>query len=115
MFRDSLDKISSAAEAVDRDVGSFGTGHLLFLRIDNEYEKALDTASAFLSERYGMDFRQAAKKYCALGSPEAIASCMQEYIDAGIRHFVLDFVGPSEDYMEQVERFASDVRPLIRY
>ena len=113
MFRDSLDKISSAAEAVDRDVGTFGTGHLLFLRIDNEYEKALDTATAFLSERYGMDFRRAAEKYCALGSPDAIASRMQEYIDAGIRHFVLDFVGPSEDYMEQIERFASDVRPLI--
>jgi probable F420-dependent oxidoreductase len=114
MFRDSLDKISRAAEAVNRDVGTFGTGHLLFLRIDNEFEKALDTASAFLSERYGMDFRRAAEKYCALGSPDAIASRMQEYIDAGSRHFVLDFLGPSEDYMEQIERFASDVRPLIR-
>jgi len=113
MFRDSLEKISSSAEAAHRDIGVYGTGHLLFLRIDNEYEKALDTASTFLSERYGMDFRRAAEKYCALGSPSAIAARVQEYVDAGVRHFVLDFVGPSEDYMEQIERFACDVRPLI--
>ena len=114
MFRESLDKIIYAAEAADRDIKAYGTGHLLFLRIDDEYEKALETASAFLSERYGMDFRRATKKYCALGSPAAVAARLQEYVDAGVRHFVLDFVGPSEDYIEQIERFASDVRPLIR-
>jgi len=63
-----LETISRAASG--RDLDHFGSGHLLFARIDDSYESALDVASAALSERYGMDFRSAAKRYCALGRPE---------------------------------------------
>ena len=48
-------------------------GHLLFARIDDTYEKALDAATETLSVRYAMDFRKAAQRYCALGRPEQIA------------------------------------------
>jgi probable F420-dependent oxidoreductase len=114
MFRKSMEKIRIAAEIAGRHSQNYGTGHLLFLRIDDTYEQALDSASQSLSERYGMDFRRATAKYCALGSSADVAARIDEYVEAGVRHFVLDFVGPSGDYTEQIQKFASEVRPLIK-
>lgn len=60
-----------------------------------------------------MDFREAAMKYCALGSPADVAHRIAEYHDAGCRHIVLDFTGPAADRNSQIERFAKEVRPLL--
>ena len=92
----------------------FGTGHLLFTRIDDTYEKALDAATVSLSQRYAMDFRKAAQRYCALGHAaagrrDASATSMQ----AGVRHLILDFVGPYEERDRQIERFAAEAMPLL--
>ena len=114
MFKNSMKKIGAFAESAGREIQSYGTGHLLFLRIGETYESALDSATLVLSERYGMDFRRPAEKYCALGRPADVAESINEYIQAGVRHFVLDFVGPSEDHIDQIKMFASEVRPLIQ-
>ena len=113
MFKDAMEKISLAAEEADRDVGEYGTGHLLFLRIDDSYENALDAATEALSVRYAMDFRRPAEKYCALGPPADIAAKIDAFKSVGVRHFVLDFVGPYEQRDQQIERFAQEVRPLL--
>ncbi len=114
MYRDSLEKITIAADKAERQLDSFGTGHLLFTRIEDSYETALDLASETLSVRYAMDFRKAAKRYCALGRPTDVAARLQEFFDAGVRHVVMDFLGPYEERDQQIERFATEVMPLIR-
>ena len=63
-----LVQIERAAEQAGRRLDAFGTGHLLFVAIDDSYEKAWDAASEHLSRRYASDFRAAAKKY----DPDAI-------------------------------------------
>lgn len=113
IYRKGLEAIEAAAVSADRSIDTFGTGHLLFARIDDDYERALDVASESLSERYAMDFRKATQRYAALGSPAQVAEKVMEFVDAGVRHFMLDFVGPFEDRLSQLERFARDVRPLL--
>lgn len=113
MYADALVEIEKSAEAEKRDLEAFGSGHLLFTRIDDTYEAALDHATEHLSMRYAMDFREAAKKYCALGSPADVANRITEYYTAGCRHFVLDFTGPVSDRDNQIERFAKEVKPLL--
>ena len=113
MFKEAMEKINVAAESVGRDIATYGTAHLLFLRIDNSYEEALDAAAEALSVRYAMDFRRPAQKYCALGSPADIAAKIDSFKIAGVRHFVLDFVGPYEQRARQIELFAKEVRPLL--
>ncbi len=113
MFKQALIKIEGSAGENRRDMKVYGTGHLLFLRIDDRYEDALDVATETLSLRYNMDFRRAAQKYCALGSSADIAAQIKAFIDSGVRHFVLDFVGPHEDRNGQIERFSNEVRPLL--
>ncbi len=113
MYRKALEKIAAAADEANRQLDQFATAHLLFARIDDSYEAALDAATESLSVRYAMGFREPAKKYAALGRPEDVAQRLAEFYDAGVRHMVMDFVGPYEDRDQQFERFASEVKPLL--
>lgn len=113
MYESALVDIEMAAEEASREITSFGTGHLLFMRVDDTYEEALAHSVKHLSQRYAMDFTDAAKKYCALGRPEDVAEKIAAYRQAGCRHFVLDLTGPFADRREQLERFAKEVRPLV--
>ena len=68
MYRQGLEKIATAASEAARTFDrGFGTAHLLFTRIDDTYEKALDAATVSLSQRYAMDFRKAAQRYARWG------------------------------------------------
>jgi alkanesulfonate monooxygenase SsuD/methylene tetrahydromethanopterin reductase-like flavin-dependent oxidoreductase (luciferase family) len=113
MYRAGLATIDQAAEQAGRGAIPFGTGHLLFTRLDATYEQALDRATETLSVRYAMDFRKAAQRYCALGTPEMVASRIREFHAAGVRHVVLDMLGPYEEKAEQIEWFARDAMPLL--
>jgi probable F420-dependent oxidoreductase len=112
-YRAGLEKIAAAAESAGRKIEHFGTGHLLFARLDETYDKALDAAAATLSNRYAMDFRRAAERYAALGRPEQVAARIRAFHEAGVRHLVLDLVGPYEERPKQIENFAREVLPLL--
>ena len=71
-------------------------------------------ATESLSRRYAMDFRKAAARYAALGTPVQVAETIRQFHAAGVRHIVLDLVGPYDHRQEQVERYASEVLPLLR-
>jgi alkanesulfonate monooxygenase SsuD/methylene tetrahydromethanopterin reductase-like flavin-dependent oxidoreductase (luciferase family) len=86
---------------------------LLFTRLDKSYEDALDRATETLSVRYAMDFRKPAMRYCALGTPQQVAERVREFYAAGVRHMVLDLLGPYEQRLAQIEQFAADVVPLL--
>ncbi len=112
-YREALEKIDAAAAAAGRRVERFGTGHLLFTRLDETYDEALEKAVKSLSYRYNMDFRRAAERYAALGSPEQVAQRVRDFWDAGVRHIVIDLVGPYEERPRQIEEFARKVLPLL--
>ena len=113
MYKSGLDKIAMAATSAGRARAKFGTGHLLFTRLDDTYDKALEAATLSLSHRYAMDFRKAAERYAALGSPQQIADRVRAFHAAGVRHLTLDLVGPYEERNQQVERIARKVFPLL--
>ena len=97
-----------------RQPAMFGTGHLLFARLDDTYEKALDRATETLSVRYAMDFRKPAMRYCALGTPQQVAERIREFHAAGLRHVILDLLGPYEQRHAQIEQFAAEAMPLLQ-
>jgi len=114
MYRDGLALIKETAEEVGRSFSPFGTGHLLFARVSDDYESALDEAADHLSTRYNMNMRPAAKRYGAIGTPQDVAEAIQNFYEAGVRHITLDIAGVYERRGEQLERFSSDVLPLLR-
>ena len=109
---ENLDKI--AAAAVGRNLSTYGTGHLLFARVDDTYEKALDAATITLSARYAMDFRNATRRYAALGKPDQVAEQIRAFYEAGVRHVILDLVGPYEERDRQIEWVAAETLPLLK-
>ncbi len=113
MYAQALAEIEDAASQAGRDLQDFGTGHLLFTRLDSSFEAALDAASASLSVRYAMDFRNPARRYCALGTPAQVAERIRAFHAAGVRHVVLDFVGPYEERDRQIAGFAEEAMPLL--
>lgn len=114
MFSDAMQRIREAADSAGRSLQGFGTGHLLFARVEDSYERALDAAAASLSKRYAMDFRPAAERYAALGEPGRVADTIRSFFDAGVDHVVLDLVGPYEERQQQIERVAVEVFPLLK-
>lgn len=92
-----MTKIAPFAAEAERRMTSFGTAHLLFLRIDDDPAQAFRAANECLSIRYATDFSKATRRYAALGRPPDIAAQVRAYHDAGVRHLILDFVGPYED------------------
>ncbi|HEX4172965.1 MAG TPA: LLM class flavin-dependent oxidoreductase [Acetobacteraceae bacterium] len=113
MYRAGLQKIEAAAQEAGRSLQQFSTGHLLFTRIDDSYDKALDAATETLSVRYAMDFRRPAQRYCALGTPAQVAGRIREFHAAGVRHIMLDLLGPYEQRDQQIARFAAEALPLL--
>lgn len=113
MYRDGLATIRETAEAEGFDERPFGTGHLLFARVSDNYEQALDEAADHLSTRYNMDMRPATKRYGAIGAPDDVAATIRDFFDAGVRHITLDLAGPYERRGEQFDRFSADVLPLL--
>src|SRR5262245_33674198 len=114
MYKAGLEKIAAAASAAGRGQAKFGTGHLLFTRLDDTYAKALDAATVTLSRRYAMDFRKAAERYAALGSAQQVADRIRAFHAAGVRHVTLDLVGPYEQRNRQIGRVAREVFPLLK-
>ncbi len=114
MYADALKKIAAAAQQAGREMSAFGTGHLLFTRVDDTYDKALDAATETLSTRYAMDFRGAAERYAALGNPGQVAEKIREFHAAGARHVVVDLVGPLAERPVKTEQFATEVLPLLK-
>ena len=112
-YRTALETIARAGEEAKRDLSKFGTGHLLFVRLAKDYERALQYASEKLSARYEMDFSKPAKRYCALGTAEQVAASIREFHQAGVRHLVLDFIAERADQIEQIDHFGEAVVPLL--
>jgi probable F420-dependent oxidoreductase len=112
-FAKGLATIDAARTEAGRAADPFGTAHLLFTRLDDSYERAWDDATALLSQRYAMDFRKAAERYCAMGDPETVAATLRKFHAAGVRHVILDMLGTPEEREAQLRRFAKEVRPLI--
>ncbi|MGE3916727.1 MAG: LLM class flavin-dependent oxidoreductase [Hyphomicrobiaceae bacterium] len=113
MFAEGMASIQQAADEAGKGDRPYGTGHLLFTCLADTYEAALDAATRTLSHRYAMDFRRAAERYAALGTPEQVAARIREFHAAGARHVVLDIVGPYERRTEQIRWFARDVLPRL--
>jgi alkanesulfonate monooxygenase SsuD/methylene tetrahydromethanopterin reductase-like flavin-dependent oxidoreductase (luciferase family) len=86
----------------------------MFTRIGDSYERALDEAADSLSVRYAMNMRSATQRYGAIGTPSQVAEKIRAFHAAGVRHLSLDLVGPYEQRSVQFERFAAEVRPLIK-
>lgn len=112
-FAAGLDFIGREAERAGRRFERFGTCVYLFCALGPSVEAAHAVAAEILSRRYGMDFREPARRYSALGRPADVAATINGFIQAGVRDIGLDCAVHPRDRDAQLEQFAAEVIPLL--
>ncbi|MFT5695183.1 MAG: putative F420-dependent oxidoreductase [Myxococcota bacterium] len=102
-YRDNMTVIREHATKAGRKNVPFETTSFLFTVLDDNYEAALDRAASMLERIYNRPFKDAAKKYCLLGKPEDCLEQMQNFADAGSRHFVFSMLSDPNEFIAEFE------------
>jgi len=113
-YTQGLERIAQLAADAGRRLEHFGTGLFVFFNVGQSFEQSLEVAAGMIGGYYAMDFRAAARRYCALGRPSDVAATIAEFKAAGVREFVLAATAPAQDHAQQLERFAREVIPLVK-
>ena len=110
--------VREMAEHSGRDLARFHWGLNQPTAIDDDPDKALQTAIAHVGQRYVTPDRSAediARALCVTGNAEDCIGAIQERVDAGVRDFVFGFLaGEPEDYFAQMELFSNRVLSHFR-
>jgi probable F420-dependent oxidoreductase len=112
-FEQSLDKIRAAASSAGRELKGFTAAHLAFVTIGRDWESAKAEWARFLTRRYNQDFEPLAKKYGIIGTAQQCAEQLERFRAAGCNYVIVNAIGEPEREIEQLERFAKDVRPRL--
>ena len=106
-------KVRAYARGAKRDPDAIEFGTVLWFCLDDDREKAWKTLEAESNRR--RSHTEAVRGEANVsGRAEDCAEGIQEYVDAGVTHFVLNAGVTPERMMEQYERFGREVLPLVR-
>lgn len=117
-FRQGLEQMQEIASRAGRELrvseGRWTPAHHAFICIDEDETRALNTGTDYLSRRYNMDFHGIAEKYLVHGSPFRCAEQLEEFISAGVTHFILRPTGPPSSDADQLVLLAEKVIPQVK-
>ena len=115
-YRSSVEKINAIAEGEGRDLSGFQWANFQFISIYDTREQAAQVAAQSLGMqyRYSGDFLDIVGSYCVLGPVEECISRLQEYVDAGAKHFVFNWACPPEDRARHIETVSKEIIPYFR-
>jgi probable F420-dependent oxidoreductase len=110
-FASSWRRIQEYAEAAGRDPSALGNVAQLTLCVDDSFEAADRRARQFIADYFDLPaWSECTAESAIRGTPEQCAEQIAEQAAAGAEHICLV---PCDYELEQVERFAAEVRPLV--
>ena len=112
-YRAVREKVRAYARGAKRDPDAIEFGTVLWFCLDDDREKAWETLEAE-SNRRRSHTKAVRGEANVSGRAEDCAEGIQEYVDAGVTHFVMNAGVVPERMMEQYERFGRDVLPMVR-
>lgn len=112
-YAESVARIKQLAAAAHRDITNFQWMQFLFVNVQDDEAKARSDTADFLGGTYKQDFQSFVQRVTATGTPEQVAARLQEYVDAGTRHFILA-TALRGDRLPMVKRILAEVMPKIR-
>jgi alkanesulfonate monooxygenase SsuD/methylene tetrahydromethanopterin reductase-like flavin-dependent oxidoreductase (luciferase family) len=110
----SLQTIRDEAAAQGRDLEADGFEWLLYLycSVRSDGERARDDVRSFLGGAYGDQPAEMLSRIAPAGTPEEVAARLQEYVDAGVRHFVISPAAHT-DTLDILRLAAEEVLPRL--
>jgi len=113
-YRDSLSKLAAFAQEAGRNPTAIETGLYQFIALADTYEEARDRANRELSLRYNQPFDRIVERYCVLGTPDQCADRLNQYVEAGVRHFILVPICPPAELPSHLEAYVRQIAPKVR-
>jgi alkanesulfonate monooxygenase SsuD/methylene tetrahydromethanopterin reductase-like flavin-dependent oxidoreductase (luciferase family) len=113
-YRDSLEKVSAFAQKHGRDPTAIEAGMYQFICLADTHEEARQRAIQDLSIRYNQPFDRIVDRYCVLGTPDQCAERLGQYVEAGVRHFILVPIAPPPELPTHLEVYAREIVPRVR-
>ena len=108
----SVRTISAEAQSAGRDLVGFEWMMYLYCSIRRDGDRARQDVATFLGGAYGDRPGAMLDRIAPAGTPEEVALRLQDYVDAGVRHFVISPAAP-DDTLEVVTLAAEEVLPRL--
>lgn len=110
-FAEGWAYVRRRAEGFDRDPDGIVPAVQMWGQFDDDLSEALPVIAARIEATYRTEFGRF-ERYTVYGGAEMWVSRLQEFVDAGVRHF--NFVLAGGDRLMQLTRIATDVIPRLR-
>ena len=111
-YKRSVQTVREHAEAAGRDLEGFEWMMYLYCSIRRDGGQAREDVASFLGGAYGDKPGAMLDQIAPAGTPEQVAARLQEYVDAGVRHFVIS-PAAHHDTLEVVTLAAEEVLPRL--
>jgi len=109
----SVDAIRAEADDAGRDITDFEWMLYCYCVVRPGADQAReDRAGFFRDASYGEKHEEMLDRIAPAGTPEQVATRLQEYVDAGVRHFVIS-PATRRDTFEVVRLAAEEVLPRL--
>jgi probable F420-dependent oxidoreductase len=109
----SVDAIRREASAIGRDLRGFEWMMYLYCSVRRDRDRARDDVTGFLGGAYGDRPAAMLDRIAPSGTPREVAERLQEYVDAGVRHFIIAPAAHADTF-EVVQLAAEEVLPRLR-
>jgi probable F420-dependent oxidoreductase len=108
-FRQAWQKVQAYARAVGKDPATLESGKLLYIDVGEDRAQCRENLRAFTHAYYGPQYNVDAD--CIFGSPDACATKIQDFIDAGAKSIILAPTGLDVGHLIRLSR---EVVPALR-
>src|SRR5581483_7708916 len=128
-YKDSADAIRDRANRLERDISHMEWGLMTHWILRDSYEEALrfategevpahatgpGAAEKGAGFRYGREIGKRVANYEILGTPKNAIERLEQYVEAGARHFICNYRCPWDEIPQHMEVIARDVIPHFR-
>jgi alkanesulfonate monooxygenase SsuD/methylene tetrahydromethanopterin reductase-like flavin-dependent oxidoreductase (luciferase family) len=112
MYRDSVNQIKEAADELGRDISHMEWALTTHWLIRDSYDEAFEIRSS--GAWYGRKLGQKVADYELLGDPKTIIRRLEQYVDAGVRHFICGWRCEMNEIPRHIEVIANEVIPYFK-
>jgi probable F420-dependent oxidoreductase len=111
-YRRSTQTIRDEASTIGRDLEKFEWMMYLYCSVRRDGDRARQDVAGFLGGAYGDKPGAMLDRIAPAGTPEQVAERLQEYVDAGVRYFIISPASRA-DTLEIVTLAAEEVLPRL--
>lgn len=108
----SVETITAEASKAGRNLDGFEWMAYVYCSVRRDGDRAREDVRGFLGGAYGDKPPEMLDRIAPAGTPEQVAARLQEYVDAGVRHFVIS-PATHEDTLGVVRLAATEVLPRL--